>query len=31
MIFKKRYQPRTNTVNDEKGNMVTESHSILAR
>jgi hypothetical protein len=31
MIFKMSYQPRTNIVNDEKGDMVTESHSILAR
>jgi hypothetical protein len=29
--FKKGYQPITNTINDEKGDLVTESHSILAR
>ena len=29
--FKKGYQPRTNMVKDEKGDLVTESHSILAR
>jgi len=29
--FKKGYQPRTNIVKDEKGDLVTESHSILAR
>jgi hypothetical protein len=29
--FKKGYQPRTNTVKDEKGDMFTESHSILVR
>jgi hypothetical protein len=29
--FKKGYQPRTNTVKDEKGDLVTDSHSILAR
>ena len=29
--FKKRNQPRTNAVKDEKGDMVTDSHSILAR
>ena len=28
---KKRYQPRTNTVKDEEGNLVTDSYSILAR
>jgi hypothetical protein len=28
---KKAYQPRTNTVKDEKGDLVTDSHSILAR
>ena len=28
--FKKAYQPRTNIVKDEKGNLVTNSHSILA-
>jgi hypothetical protein len=27
----KGYQPRTNTVKDEKGHLVAESHSILAR
>ena len=29
--FKRGYQPRTNTVKDEKGDLVTYSHSILAR
>ena len=29
--FEKGYQPRTNIVNDEKGDMVTDFHSILAR
>jgi len=29
--FKKGYQPKTNIVKDEKGDMVTDSHSILAR
>jgi hypothetical protein len=29
--FKKGYQPRTNVVKDEKGDLVAESHSILAR
>jgi len=29
--FKKGYQPRTNTVKDEQGDLVTDSHSILAR
>jgi len=29
--FKKGYQPRTNIVNDEKDDLVTDSHSILAR
>ena len=29
--FKKGYQPRTNTVQDEKGDLVTDSHSIFAR
>ena len=28
--FKKGYQPRTNIVKDEKGDFVTDSHSILA-
>jgi len=28
--FKKYYQPRTNIVRDEKGDFVTDSHSILA-
>ena len=28
--FKKGYQPRTNTVKDEKGYLVTDCHSILA-
>jgi hypothetical protein len=29
--LKKGYQPRTNTVKDEKGDLVADSHSILAR
>ena len=29
--FKKGYQPRTNIVQDKKGDLVTGSHSILAR
>ena len=29
--FKKVYQPRTNIVQDKKGDLVAESHSILAR
>jgi len=29
--FKKGYQPRTNIVKDDKGDLVTDSHSILAR
>ena len=29
--FKKNYQIRTNRVNDEKGDLVADSHSILAR
>jgi hypothetical protein len=29
--FKKAYQPRTNIVKDEKCNLVTDSHNILAR
>ena len=29
--FKKGYQPRTNRVQDEKGDLVTDCHSILAR
>ena len=29
--FKKGYQPRTNKVKDEKGDLVRESHGILAR
>ena len=29
--FKKVYQPRTNIVKDEKGDLVVDSHSILAR
>ena len=29
--FKKRYQPRTNIVKDGKGDLVADSHSILAR
>ena len=28
--FKKGYQPRTNIIKDEKGDLVTECHSILA-
>jgi hypothetical protein len=29
--FKRGYQPRSNVVKDEKGDRVTDSHSILAR
>jgi len=29
--FKKRYQPRCNIVKDEKGDLVEDSHSFLAR
>jgi hypothetical protein len=29
--FRKGYKPRTNIVKDEKGDLVTNSHSILAR
>jgi len=29
--FKKGYQPKTNIVKDEKGDLVADSHSILAR
>jgi hypothetical protein len=29
--FKRRYQPRSNVVKDEKGDLVADSHSILAR
>jgi hypothetical protein len=29
--FKKSYQPRNNAVKDEKGDLVADSHSILAR
>ena len=29
--FKKGYQPITNIVQDEKGDLVTDSHSILAK
>jgi hypothetical protein len=29
--FKRGYQPRTNIIKDEKGDLVTGSHSILAR
>jgi hypothetical protein len=29
--FKKGYPPRTNIVKDEKGDLVADSHSILAR
>jgi hypothetical protein len=28
--FKKGFQPRTNIVKDEKGDLITDSHSILA-
>jgi hypothetical protein len=28
--FKKGYQPRTNIVNNEKGDLVADTHSILA-
>jgi len=28
--FKKGYQPRTNMVQDEKGDLVTDAHCILA-
>jgi hypothetical protein len=28
--FTKGYQPRTNSVREEKGNLATDSHSILA-
>ena len=31
MILKKCYQLRTNIVKDEKGDLVADSHSILAR
>jgi hypothetical protein len=30
-FFKKGYQPRTNIVQDEEGNLTADSHSILAR
>jgi hypothetical protein len=30
-IFKRGYQPRTNVVKDEKGDLVADSHCILAR
>jgi len=30
-VFKKFYQPRTNKVKDEEGDLFTDSHSILAR
>jgi hypothetical protein len=30
-IFKKDYKPRTNIVKDERSDLVTDSHSILAR
>jgi hypothetical protein len=30
-VLKKGYQPRINIVKDEKGDLVTDSHSILAR
>ena len=29
--FKKGYQPRCNTVKDEKGDLVADSHSIVGR
>jgi hypothetical protein len=29
--FKKGYPPRTNIVKDEKGDLVSDSHNILAR
>jgi len=29
--FKKGYQPRTNIVNDDKGDLVADCHSVLAR
>jgi len=29
--FRKSYRPRTNTVKDEKCDLVTDSHSVLAR
>ena len=29
--FKKGYQPRTNIVKDNRGDLVADSHSILAR
>jgi len=29
--FKKRYQPRCNIVKDEKGDLVADSHGIVAR
>ena len=29
--FKKRYQPRCNIVKDEKGDLVADSHSVVAR
>ena len=29
--FKKDYQPRTNIVKDDKGDLVTDFHSIVAR
>src|SRR5215475_7203663 len=29
--FKKGYQPRTNIIKDQKGDLVSDSHSILAR
>jgi hypothetical protein len=29
--FKKAHQPRTNIIKDEKGDLITASHSILAR
>jgi hypothetical protein len=31
MTFKKGYQPRCNIVNDEKGDLVADSHSIVDR
>jgi hypothetical protein len=29
--FKKGYQPRPNTIKDEKGYLITDSHSVLAK
>jgi len=30
-MTKKSYQPRTSTIKDRKGDLVTDSHSILAK